>query len=402
MRTVHRVISLFVVLVTLYLGVTGTVIQGVDLRSIYRHAPATDPDMMAMREDHDGPGVYAVIGTADYTTAVLPAQFNYQAALPKLMIAARAALGPSPLDYAEFRMNENAPVGKVLSGNQLFTYQFTNDQSQLGPPPPRADERQTSTRNRFKSLHRMTTFNEDWMLFINPIVGISMGAFVVTGLWMYFQLLSARSRIRRRNWFWKSGGWWRTLHRWTSLVAAVFLMVVALSGTWLAYESLVFGYYMTAHRPVPGKPRPPQVSPFAPLNDGQLPAMLTTSLNSWRTSLADQPLKVLRLRIYGGMPQGVVVVGQGDDTQQVVFNATTGREASETEPGYPETGFPFGWQAHQYAKQIHRGFYLGLTGRWMGLLTGVSMIFLSISGAWMYWNMWIKRRRSGRNALLWK
>src|SRR5580692_11708781 len=113
MRTVHRVISLFVVLVTLYLGITGTLIQATDLRTLFRHAPATDPDMMAIREDHDGPGDYAVIGPADFTAAVLPAQFDYRSALPKLLAAARAAMGDAPLSYAEIRMSDGKPIGRV-------------------------------------------------------------------------------------------------------------------------------------------------------------------------------------------------------------------------------------------------------------------------------------------------
>jgi uncharacterized iron-regulated membrane protein len=130
--------------------------------------------------------------------------------------------------------------------------------------------------------------------------------------------------------------------------------------------------------------------------------MLATILAAHHTSLASQPVKALRLRIYGGMSQGVIIAGLGDDTRQAVLNAVTGRVASETEPGYPETGFPFGWQAHQIAKQVHRGDYFGLTGRWMDLFAGLSIVYLSVSGAVMYLTMWSKRRRAGRVALIWK
>ena len=399
MRTVHRVISLFVVLVTLYLGITGTLIQATDLRTLLRHAPATDPDMMAIREDHDGPGDYAVIGPADFTAAVLPPHFDYQAALPKLLGAARAAVGAAPLSYAEIRMGEDKPVGRVQSGRQLLRYDFTADQGQVNPIPRREHPPEVSVHNEIKGLHRMTSIG-DWALWINPIVGIALGVFIFTGVVMYLQLLSARSRIGRRDWFWSAGGWWRTLHRWGSIVAALFITVVALSGTWLAYESLIFGIYMEHHSPQPGRP-PARQSGVTPLSDERLPAMLTTTLQAYASSLPGQPLKVLRLRVYAGMPQGVVVAGLGDDTQQMVFNAVSGRRVSETEPGYPETGFPFGWQAHQIAKQIHRGDYIGLSGRWMDLSAGVTLIYLSVSGLVMYIDMWQRRRRSGRKALIW-
>lgn len=84
-----------------------------------------------------------------------------------------------------------------------------------------------------------------------------------------------------------------------------------------------------------------------------------------------------------------------------MFNASTGRRVTETEPGYPETGFPFGWQAHQLAKQIHRGDFIGLSGRWMDLIAGVSIVLLSLSGAVMYFDLWNRRRRTGRRALVW-
>jgi uncharacterized iron-regulated membrane protein len=397
MRTVHRITSLFVLLVTLYLGVTGTVIQVIDLKTLLRHAPATDPDMMAIREDKDGPDSFEVLGTDDYTTALLPASFDFQAALPRLMDAARAAMGGTPLDFAEIRMSESGPVGQVKSGKQLLRVDFATGQSQSSMET--RHERPPSLRNDIKHIHRMTTFG-DWALWINPIVGIALGMFVITGVVMYWRLFSARKRIKRPQWFWKAGDWWRTLHRWSSIVASLFILVIALSGTWLAVESLIFGYYMSAHRPAPGMPFVHQ-SGVEPLPDAQLPRMLSTTLTAYRSSLADQPLKVVRLRVYGGMEQGVLVVGMGDDTQQVVFNAATGHRAGLTEPGYPPTGFPFGWQAHQLAKQIHRGSYFGLSGRWMDFFGGVAIIYLSISGAVMYAQMWNRRRRAGRGALLW-
>jgi uncharacterized iron-regulated membrane protein len=399
MRKIHRIVSLFVLVFTLFLGVTGTLIQSIDLRTLLRHAPPTDPDMMAIREDHDGPGDYAVLKTADFTAATLPAGFDFQAALPKLLSAAHAAFGAAPVSYVEFRGGEGAAVGRVLSGKQTLRYDFEADKAQIEPPVTR-EQRPEGLRNTVKGIHRMTTFG-DWALWINPLVGIALGVFLVTGLVMYFQLLSARSRIGRSSWFWSAGGWWRALHRWTAVVAALFMTVVALSGTFLAYESLVFGIYMAHHRPQPGQPPPVRPSATSPLNEAQLPAMLGRTLDAYGYSQARVPLKVLRLRIYGGMPQGVVVSGLDDDTQQVVFNAMTGRQVSETEPGYPETGFPFGWQAHQVAKQIHRGDYIGLSGRWMDLFAGLSLIFFSVSGAVMYYDMWQRRRRSGRNALIW-
>jgi uncharacterized iron-regulated membrane protein len=100
------------------------------------------------------------------------------------------------------------------------------------------------------------------------------------------------------------------------------------------------------------------------------------------------------------MPQGVIITG-GDDTRQLVFNASTGRAVSETEPGYPATGFPFGWQAHQIAKNVHRGGIIGLPGRFMDLFAGLSLFYLSINGITLYIDLWKERKREGHKKLFW-
>jgi hypothetical protein len=136
--------------------------------------------------------------------------------------------------------------------------------------------------------------------------------------------------------------------------------------------------------------------PGAPLADAQLAGMLKTTL----AAHGDAPIRAVRLRIYGGMPQGVVITGE-PEAHQRVFNAETGRPASLTEPGYPPQHFPFGWQAHQIAKQIHRGDFIGLPGRFMDLFAGLSLIYLTVSGAVMYFDLWRRRKKAGRTALVW-
>jgi uncharacterized iron-regulated membrane protein len=398
MRSVHRIVSLFVVIVTLYLGVTGTIIQLIDLETILTNAPATDPDMMAIREDKDGPDNYRVLEAVDYTAPTLHAQFNFQAGFTRLIEAAHSSFGGGSLDYAELRMGAAGVEGFALSDAKLLHIDLTDGRSSVSPAPQHPGI-PIAPRNDFKHLHRMTTF-PDWTLWINPLVGSALGVFVVTGVVMWWQLLSARKRIRRPQWFWVAGGWWRTLHRWLSILASAFILVIALSGTWLAVESLIFGFYLRAHLPPTRQPVAHDAG-VTPLQEERLQAMIAITLKSFQASMADQPLKVLRLRIFGGMPQGVVIAGLGDETQQAVFNTRTGRRARLTEPGYPDTGFPFGWQAHQIAKQVHRGSYFGMTGRWMDLFGGVAIVYLSVSGIVMYVEMWNRRRRAGRRALLW-
>ena len=550
-RTIHRTVMVVIVLVTLYLGATGTMIQLVDLRSIFTHAPADDPNVEAMREAADGPGNYAVIAPKDYTASALPQGVDLEGLLSRVMQSARMTVGDVPLRYVELRMADGKPVGIVESAGRMARFDAVSGQIiSAGPPPrptaPPVSQFHQSPRNMFKVLHRMTLFG-NYALFINVIVGVGLVTMIVTGLAMYFKMLAARRKSGSSGLFWVGEGtnedWKRAVHRGLGLVSAAFLMVVALSGLWLAYESLYLGFYMggatqraesqefaaaqrqrlaalpkPSPRPDPmsseaqpgrlasmqqdigltpdemvkikaitdemvkkslvlhtagadkpgavpeeargkvialhqieadeisavladdqkprfqawrdaqllgtpvggrvlliqggqqnggGKQRPAGqgnqgaagqgqgagngggngggADPAVPLQDADLASMLSITLAAQQSALPNTPLKVVRLRNYAGMPQGVVITG-GADTKQIVFNAQSGKAVSETEAGYPPTGFPFGWQAHQNAKNIHRGGIIGVPGRLMDLFAGLSLFYLSINGIALYFD----------------
>ena len=75
-RPVHRIIGSIILLFTLYLSVTGSVMQIVDLRALLTHAPTTDKEMIQIREGLNGPGNYVVIQPTDYEASPLPANFD--------------------------------------------------------------------------------------------------------------------------------------------------------------------------------------------------------------------------------------------------------------------------------------------------------------------------------------
>jgi uncharacterized iron-regulated membrane protein len=401
MRTYHRVLALFILVFTLYLSTTGTLIQLTDLRTLYTHASADNPNMMAIREGINGTSDFQVIDNADYTASTLPDDLDATTALNRVMTAARAGVGTAPIQYVELRMVDGAPVGQIKSDARLLRFDVASGVllSEGKPTQAAGGTFGRSLRNTFKGLHRMTAIS-DWTLWVNVLIGLSLCAMLVTGLVMYFRLLAARRRVGRAGLFWSAGGTWRSLHRAISLLSAAFLLVVALSGTWLSVESLgraIMGVYERA-----ALARGELVlDGNAPVHDSELSSMLETTLDAYRRSQVAAPIRVMRLRVYGGMQQGVIVTGE-EEARQLVFNATSGRRAGTTEPGYPPQHFPFGWQAHQIAKQVHRGDIIGLPGRWMDLFSGLSLIFLSVSGAVMYVDLWQRRRRSGRASLLWK
>src|SRR5580692_8643707 len=101
MLYVHRLIALIAGLIVLYIAITGTLLQSIDLQTLLTHAPATDANLQAMREHIDGPNNYAVITAFDYTARPLPVNFDYQASLRRLSEAAHTSMPGAALRLFE-------------------------------------------------------------------------------------------------------------------------------------------------------------------------------------------------------------------------------------------------------------------------------------------------------------
>jgi uncharacterized iron-regulated membrane protein len=381
----------------LYIPAMGVFTQAVDLQALLRHAPATDPTMQAIRVGHDGPPNFQVIRDMDYAAQPLPANFDFDGALATVLKGARLALADAPITFVELRMSGGRPVGQAAFDHQVYRFDASSG-AVMGPPRKLtlAAMEQPSLRNAAKSLHRMSIMGW-WAYLLDLFVGVAILVMIVTGMTVYMRMVMGRAATGRKALFWSAGGWWRTLHRAVALVAALFITVVALSGVFLAVNALGINISKALKHGVrPGL----TVDASSPLSDGQLPSMLHTTLTAYRHAHPGAGLKVLRLRYFAGMPQGVVITDE-PTSRQLVFNAQTGRAVSETEPGYPDTDMPFGWQIGQIAKQIHRGDILGLPGRWMDLLSGLSLVYLGASGVVIYVELWRKRRSRGRHGLFW-
>ena len=402
MRPVHRIIGTVILLFTLYLAVTGLIIQTVDLRAIASRAAATDPEMMAIRESIDGSGNYAVIEPTDYAAAALPQGYDFHAALSNVLKSARLSVGATPLKFLELRVIDGKPVGLVQAADHLLRFDPRTGAALPDPPPHPHTPPARSLHQKVKQWHRLSGLGNA-MSWLNGLVGVGLFVMIVTGLVLYFQLLRARRRAGLNAVFWSAGGWWRSLHRWVSVTAALFLMVVSISGTLLSIDSFSLGLYQLTHKSAGKYSRFPigMIGDYSsPLPDAKLPTMLDTTLFAFQATEGVAMIKVLRLRYFAGMPQGVIVSGS-DGTRQLVYNAETGKRASMTEPGYPRVAFPFGWEEHELAKRIHRGDAFGVAGRMMDVFAGLSLAFLSGSGLTMYLDLVRRRHRAGRKQIFW-
>jgi uncharacterized iron-regulated membrane protein len=97
-----------------------------------------------------------------------------------------------------------------------------------------------------------------------------------------------------------------------------------------------------------------------------------------------------------------VVVAADAGTSQIVFNTRTGARMSMTQKGYPQVGFPLGWELHQQMKRLHCGDFLGMPGRWLDSLGALATLYLLLSGAVMYSQLLTHRAKSCRRELNWK
>jgi uncharacterized iron-regulated membrane protein len=406
MRPVHRIVGTIIMLFTLYIGATGLMIQSVDLKAILSHAAATDPEMQAIRESIDGTGNFSVIAPTDYAAPALPADFDFYTAMSTVLKSAQeSASADTSLKYLEFRVLNGKPIGLLQAGDKTVRVDPATGTVLPNPPARPRGGRPISMHQTFKNWHRASILSDKWE-FLNALVGIGLFTMIVTGLLLYFQLLRARNRAGLNQVFWSAGGWWRSTHRAVSIVAAVFLLVVSISGTLLSLDTFALGIYGMTHSSAGRYSRFPygMIGDLSsPIPEAKLPGMLSTTLSAFRAAKGEAPIKVLRLRSYSGMPQGLIVSGgdRADDTGQIVFNAETGKTASMTEKSYPYQGFPFGWEEHELMKQIHRGDALGIPGRLMDVFAGLSLVYLSASGLSMYADLLRRRWRGGRKQLFW-
>ncbi len=420
-RIIHRVGALIAVLLMLWLSGTGSTIQVLDLDNVLTHADPTDPTAVSIAEGMYGPGNYAAIQLRDFHAATLPQRFDVNKAVRTVLQAAHAPQNPEgsgaaadaggrggaqsdATAWVELRVVDGVPIGQVMKGAQLEAFNALTGEPVTAVPPQNIPQGRTlppSLRQKIKTLHRFWNRGDTPGVYFEFLSGLVLFTLLITGLIMYFKLLAARTRIGRRQLFWMTGGTWRGLHRGISVVAAVFLLVIAFTGTWIGFESSwgpihrVFG---AGPQGGGGGQRGPRV---IPLSDADVQAMTAATLDAVQRLHPGTTLRAIRLRTFGTMKQGVVITGDAR-ADQLVFNAATGQPATLTEPEYPKSNFPFGVRTHELVKHIHSGELIGVSGQFMNLFAGLSLIFLSVSGLIMYFDMWFKRRKSNRNSFFWK
>ena len=408
LRTGHRVLAFAACVLLLYIGVTGSLIQALDLGAVLSGKPEADPTMQSMNEGKFGNNIYSAVTVADWDAPALPANLDMAKAISTTLAAfhqARPGVVPA---FVDLRMLGGRAVGEVAypdpngtpdprrRGMPLSALAFD---AASGAPATASDLRGAfpgpSLRQTLKQWHRFWGpgffgLRDVPGVYIELLAGIVMWILIISGLVVYFRLLRQRRRIKRPQLFWMTQDVWRSLHRAFAVGSSVLLVLVAASGTWIGFESS----WATLNR------HEPPAETLA-ISDAQALQITARTLQAFRADEPTTPIRAIRARVWFGQAEGAVVTAT-NPTRQRVYNAATGAEQGLSSPLYPPSAFPLGTDVHEWAKHFHSGELIGLPTQVLDLLAGLSLVFLSGSGLWMYWDMWRKRAGTGRKALFWK
>lgn len=170
----------------------------------------------------------------------------------------------------------------------------------------------------------------------------------------------------------------RQIHRWTSLVAALFLLIVATTGVILQVQRLT-GDEEDRDRAAPtGLP----LNAYVP--------MLAKTLEVAHARVPNRPIVSVELQLAGNEPKGIVTF-PGEPGRQITVDPRNGKVLKDEEH-----------EAESLILRIHSGEILGEPGVVLGVFWGSALVLLSITGFIVYLELYRRRRKaSGKSGLFW-
>jgi uncharacterized iron-regulated membrane protein len=258
-------------------------------------------------------------------------------------------------------------------------------------------------RNLLKSFHKGDVAGLPGQA-VGVLAGLGLLALTVSGFLLYAQLWRARRRVRKSSLFWSGPeSRWRRLHRWIAVVAAVFLLNIALTGTVLALAEFKLSLFLHHGIGLPPYPRP---TPLPPVSASALPRDLNAMLSTvYRAAQLREPTgRIVGIQLVerDGQARGLVIFG-GNATHVIACNAVTGATVADWATSGFQSGNGYFADWHQVLKRMHRGDIIGWrAGRYLDLSAGLALLYLVVSGTVMYLQLLGRRRAAGRSGFFWK
>ena len=188
----------------------------------------------------------------------------------------------------------------------------------------------------------------------------------------------------------------RKVHRWISLIACLFLLVVGVTGVILQVQSLTSAEEAERER-LAGKPSAYALGASGPALDEARKAELKlvslagkalgpgASIDRIEYLLRADPARVVLHAINGG-PDGSPM----RFTARIADGSIIGNAGGEADP------------RESFILRLHTGEVLGDAGVVGGVLWGTALVGLTITGMWLYWKMYRGRAKvKGWKGILW-
>lgn len=180
----------------------------------------------------------------------------------------------------------------------------------------------------------------------------------------------------------------RKLHRWIGFPAAVFLLLVAGTGVWLECERF-FGAEEAERERLRD-----QTSAFTARSVGA--AEFGAGFEKARAAAAaragEQPLDKVVWQLKGDAPTVTFFFGPRDKLagRRIAVNARTGEVLKEEGP-----------QEDSFILKLHSGEALGDGGMVLGMVWGLALIALTVTGGVLYFRMRPKSPQTGLRKVFW-
>ncbi len=170
----------------------------------------------------------------------------------------------------------------------------------------------------------------------------------------------------------------RKLHRWISPFAALFLLSVAVTGTVLQFQKLLGGEEAEKEKLAAATSAYTLTTSLV-----DLPAALTRAQAAVRGKLGeDAPLDGVDVRLKGEH-LSLVLHTAGKERWNFTVNAATGQVEAQSKD-----------EGESFIRRLHSGEVFGDAGVVLGILWGLALVVLTVTGVVLYWQMWRTRRRA--------
>jgi len=178
----------------------------------------------------------------------------------------------------------------------------------------------------------------------------------------------------------------RLLHRWIAPCAVLFLTIIAATGIYMQSETL-----WSAYHPIPR-------GAAQALPAGEISHWIDTTLAAAQRSQPQGAIATVSLSMDGNRPRADVI-WTAPVSPALSLDPRTGNrfqspiaDAADQSPQR---------RLSRLMLQLHRGDFLGLPGRWLGLACGIVLLTLGPTGHVLYFKMYCQRIKLRRWSPFW-